>query len=137
MVCCAITHSLIADMLWLDSTKVFLRIKLQTMALQKKNKGSSKEQDAVSQHALGRVQLCCLQAPWCERYQFTWNSRECTPDTDSFIRGFWITRLSGNFHVQINVFKSPNSHALSTKTKYHFKVLQCLHSSRTGTQNEP
>lgn len=33
MVCCAITHSLIADMLWLDSTKVFLRIKLQTVAL--------------------------------------------------------------------------------------------------------
>lgn len=38
MVCCAITHSLIADMLWLDSTKVFLRIKLQTMSLQKKKK---------------------------------------------------------------------------------------------------
>lgn len=52
---CHHTFTHIADMLWLDSKKIFLLFKLQTMALWEKN-GSSKEQDAVSQHALGRVQ---------------------------------------------------------------------------------
>lgn len=55
----------------------------------------------------GRIQLCYFQVPWSSafsgRYLFIWNSRESTPDTDSFMRGFWITRLSGNFCVQINM----------------------------------